>query len=329
MPPFSLAPRLSEWQSGKNGDDMTSACIDLGGTNARFGVVDADGINSVTRYRNADFPNFSELLKKALTVADTSIDRLCVAVAGPVSDGRVEMTNLGWVLDERALAAEFDLSRVVLMNDLQAQGYGLKTLTSDKLIPLIPGNDAPKAPKLIMGLGTGVNAIIVHQIAGKTFVPAAEAGHALLASAEPGLGAFLEEKEGSASIEAALCGRGVLHLSEFMAAKQKASAYATHSDLIAGFDAGEPVAQETLALYARAAGAALGDLALIHLPLGGIYLIGGVARGMKKALELPDFSQSFSRKGRFGEFMEQFSISIIDDDFLALRGCEAYLLEQG
>jgi glucokinase (EC 2.7.1.2) len=78
-------------------------------------------------------------------------------------------------------------------------------------------------------------------------------------------------------------------------------------------------------LFARLLGAEAGNLALIHLPFGGLYLCGGVARAFAAHLGPMGFAENFRDKGRFSAFMDDFPVCIVEDDYAALTGCAAYL----
>jgi glucokinase len=96
--------------------------------------------------------------------------------------------------------------------------------------------------------------------------------------------------------------------------------------IMAAMDVGtDPMAKETGRLFTRLLGAETGNLALIHLPFGGIYLVGGVARAFTAHLGPMGFAEAFRDKGRFAGFMEGFSVSILEDDYAPLTGCAVYL----
>ncbi len=78
-------------------------------------------------------------------------------------------------------------------------------------------------------------------------------------------------------------------------------------------------------VFVRILGTVAGNLSLIQLPFGGVYLIGGVARAMTPHLDRFGFDAAFRDKGRFAGFMGNFSVSVIEDDFAALIGCAGYL----
>ena len=140
---------------------------DIGGTNTRLALADGGTLrpDSIRRYHNADHATFEALLTQYLR--DTAVSRcagVCFAVAGPVRDGAVQMTNLGWELRQEALAAQTGCARVHFLNDLQAQGYALDVLDKGHQRPLLPGPAAPEAAtRLVVGIGTGFNAAPVHR----------------------------------------------------------------------------------------------------------------------------------------------------------------------
>ena len=86
-----------------------------------------------------------------------------------------------------------------------------------------------------------------------------------------------------------------------------------------------PRSVETARIYVRMLAAVAGDLVLATLPYGGVFLIGGVVRAMQPFLERFGFADAFCDKGRFSEFMTQFPVSVIEDDYAALTGCAVHL----
>ncbi len=135
---------------------------------------------------------------------------------------------------------------------------------------------------------------------------------------------------GFASCEDALAGRGVEHLYAFVTQEatgrpEKKSSGEVMAELAGG---GAP-AWAAAKLYSALLGSYLGNLALVHLPFGGIYLIGGMARAFSPWLADLGFAQAFHAKGRFETFLKAFSVTTIEDDFAALIGCAAYLANGG
>jgi glucokinase len=87
----------------------------------------------------------------------------------------------------------------------------------------------------------------------------------------------------------------------------------------------DPRATEAAALFARTLGTVCGNLSLIQLPFGGVYLVGGVARALAPYLSEFGFTEAFQDKGRFTSFMSNFSVSVVEDDYAALLGAAAHI----
>ena len=136
----------------------------------------------------------------------------------------------------------------------------------------------------------------------------------------------MEAQTGFASAEDILSGRGIELLHSWEGFGEPASA--TSDEIMNAAQAGDERALKTIEMFVGLFASALGDLALIHLPFGGIYLIGGMARAVTPYFEVYEFEAKFYSKGRFKDLMEEFSIHVVEDDFAALNGCLSFLEEQ-
>ncbi|WP_370226283.1 glucokinase [Pararhodobacter marinus] len=310
--PFTPAPQL---------------VADIGGTNTRVALAD-EGVlrqGSIRKYPNAGRGSLSEILTQYLTdTATGDCAGVCVAAAGPVRGGVARMTNLDWEVTAGDLARVGGTSRVSILNDLQAQGHALASLDRRHLRCLLPGQAAePGAAQLVVGAGTGFNAAPVHHLPGGTYVAPSECGHIHLprkGDQEAALARHLAEKHGIATIEEVLCGRGLVALHHWVTGQTLPG-----NALTAAIVAGEAEAQETGRLYARIMGRALASLAMVHLPFGGIFLIGSVARAMAPVLAPLGMAETFRDMGRFSDFMDAFPVSVVEDDYAALLGCAAHV----
>jgi glucokinase len=166
-------------------------------------------------------------------------------------------------------------------------------------------------------------------------VPPAEAGHSALpvgTEEEFRLAGAVARTHGFPSIEEVLSGRGIERVYAWLGDGEgdgEPAAASAAEILAAASDGRDPRAAAALRLFVRTLGAVAGDLALIYLPFGGIYLAGGVARRFAPWLAQMGFEGTFCAKGRFSDFMRQFPVSVIDDDYSALTGCAAHLVELG
>ncbi len=308
---------------------------DVGGTNTRVALADGAILrdDSVVRYRNENHPGLEDVLRTYLTAQGTpEIDGTAVAVAGPVRNGRGELTNLDWAIDEPMLARVTGADRSAVMNDLQAQGYALGKIADANQSLLVTAHGEPplaNAAKLVVGVGTGFNVSPVYETPGGRFVPPAEAGHAGLmvrTEEELRLSQFVASTHGFPEVENVLSGRGLERVYAWRREENGDPGEARAADIMAASTTGEDVAAtEAVGVFVRHLGTVCGDLALIHLPFGGVYLVGGVARAMVPHFEKFGFADAFHDKGRFAGFMQNFAVHAIDDDFAALTGLVSYL----
>ncbi len=316
-------------------DQRKYLVADIGGTNTRIALVRGTQLidASCAKYANANFRDLTALL--ARYYADFDIGKLsgaCIAVAGPVRNGSATMSNLSWSIDADLLAPELRTRNVVILNDLQAQGYGLALLSKGSCKAIVTGTATPAdATKLVVGMGTGFNAAVVLNGTLETFAPSSECGHVSLPvnSAEDyGLKQSINAKLGYCEIDDVLSGRGLEQIYGWHAAQKGSNSSVTALEIMNLVTEGkDPVATATARQFIQLAGSAIADLALTHLPFGGIYLAGGVSRAFGPFYKTYDFETVFRSNHRLTNLMSEFSVSIIEDDNAALLGCARYLEE--
>lgn len=316
-----------------------SVLADIGGTNTRVALVEGMALreDSIRRFANADYQSRGEDIAVILSdyLADTGadVDGVCVAAAGPVQDGVAQMTNLHWVIRPADLRAATGAAKVAILNDLQAQGHALGHIAPAHLVKVMEGPQ-PKGSMLVVGLGTGVNAAPVHGTGVARVVPPSECGHInlpLRGEEDLALMRFMEARlaaKGEAAhcgVEEVLSGRGLGNLFAFVADQAGSAVKASSAEVLAGLAREEPLAVQAAALYTRLLAQFLADQALIHLPYGGIYLIGGMARAMSGHFDRFGLGAHFREARRVDLLVKDFSISVVEDDYAALTGCAAYL----
>ncbi|MGP3696486.1 glucokinase [Rhodobacter sp. NSM] len=304
---------------------------DIGGTNTRVALAQGSRLMtaSTRRFRNAEYPALAPVLRDFLAAAGSpEIDGACVAAAGPVRDGVATLTNLAWTVDGTELQGATGAARVAVLNDLQAQGHALGHIDPANLRTLVPAPvERRSGPMLVIGVGTGFNAAPVHDMPGVRVVAASECGHAgmpVRTARDLRLAEFVQTVHGFAGVEDVLSGRGLERLYAFVAREAGLEDRKTAAEIMAAIAEPGP-AREAAALFARLLGAEAGNLALIHLPFGGIFLCGGVARAFSEHLGPMGFTENFRDKGRFSGFMDAFPVCIVEDDYAALTGCAAFL----
>lgn len=314
-----------------------SLVADIGGTNTRVALADGRQIvdGTIRRYRNSDFPGLESVLRRYVD-DEGGVDPIaaCVAVAGPVRDGRATMTNLDWTIDKDTLSRATKAETVAILNDLQAQGHALGHLDAANIRTILPGPDSsPNAAKLVVGVGTGFNAAPVFDLDQGRVVTPSESGHANLPirnEMELRLCQYVSTAHGFPAVEDVLSGRGLERVYAFLGQEADDPRECAAQDIMTACASGDdPRAVEAARLFSRILGTVCGNLSLIQLPFGGIYLVGGVSRAFAPHLTQFGFGDAFRDKGRFAGFMGNFAVHVIEDDYAALTGSAAHLVTLG
>ncbi|MFW2543507.1 ROK family protein [Primorskyibacter sp. 2E107] len=315
--------------------DPLAVVADIGGTNTRVAFARGTTVqmHTIKRYRNADQQGIEQILRDFLSGSDSRPEAVCVDMAGPVKNGVGQMTNLSWTIAADAIAETTGAHTVSVLNDMQAQGFAVAHLDAGSQRPVLPGRPAdPEATRLVVNVGTGLNVAPVYRLDGRTIVTPAEAGHIAMpvqTEEELRLKDWVAAKHGTPGIEDVLSGRGFERIYAFLCHEAGDESPALDaSAIMKAFENGDPRATHTAKLFVRFMGRYAGDQALIALPFGGVYLVGGVVRHFGPHLLRLGFAEAFADKGRFGPYMTQFPVHLVDDDYAALTGCASHLAER-
>lgn len=308
---------------------------DIGGTNTRVGLS-TDGqlrLDSIRRFRNADHTGLDHVLESYRSVQEVpDLAGICVDIAGPVRKGAGRLTNLDWALAEDLLRDWSGAPFAALINDLTAQGHGVVDAPASSLRQIVRGAEHPEGTsRLIVNVGTGFNAVAVHDSPGGVIVPSAEAGHGALpvqSDEDLRLCRMIEADHGFAAVEDVLSGRGLERCYRWVTSEDGAETRMPAHQILAELDANpNGPAARAVRVFVRILGKVTGDLALNHLPFGGIYLVGGVATALAPRLAELGFVEALQAKGRFSDLVSQFAVHAVEDDYAALRGAAHYLNE--
>ena len=299
---------------------------DVGGTNTRVALARGKRLvpDTVQRYKNVEFASLEDIIESYRETRPMEISGACLAVAGPISDGIGELTNVKWRVDAAEISRRLGVP-VSVVNDLQALGHAVHLLTPSDLSQVakgVPGG--AHGTGLVVNAGTGFNAVAVHDTVSGRIVRPSEAGHATMpvtCDEDVRLRTHLLSRSGFACIEDVLSGRGYETVKAWVTADRDDGC----DHLAKPFDAETSAAR----ILARILGTTTGDLALVHLPYAGIYLTGGIVTALASDLVRLGFLDAFLNKGRFGKLMKSFDVHVICDDLAALRGCASCYLEEG
>ena len=286
---------------------------DVGGTKVHLALYDfTNGNLQYTRdhkFPAKDYSGLEEIVKEFL--GGNEVTSACFGVPGPVRDGRLRLTNLPWTLDSREISHNLKIQHVFLINDLEANGYGVAELKTDQIYTLSEGDASQIGNRALIAAGTGLGEGILAWN-GKIHVPMpSEGGHTDYGPRnedEIDLLRFLKQKyQGRVSYERVVAGMGITNIYDFLRDVRGMEEPAWLRDRIASEDpnavitelalsAKSELCEKTLDMYVSAYGAEAGNLALKILSVGGLYLGGGIAPRILEKLKDGTFMRSFTDK---------------------------------
>jgi glucokinase len=315
---------------------------DVGGTKVHLALYDfIDG--RLKHLRDEKFPareyaGLEEIVKEFL--ASDKVTAACFGVPGPVRDGRLRLTNLPWTLDSRELAKDLGIAHVFLINDLEANGYGIAELQPDQIYTLSDGDASQIGNRALIAAGTGLGeGILIWN--GRMHMPfPSEGGHADFAPRnenEIDLLRFLKQKyNGRVSFERVVSGMGMTGIYEFLRdvrgveeptwlAEKLTDAEDPNSVITeVGLAARAEICEKTLDMFVSSYGAEAGNLALKVLSVGGLYVGGGIAPRILEKLKDGTFIKAFTDKGRLSQLLINMPVRVILESRAALLGAAAY-----
>lgn len=312
---------------------MIILAADIGGTQARLLLAEAQG-SQWQPVRQAVLPSqafasLEELLTQFLEPGEQP-HSACLALAGPIHQQQVQLTNLPWQVDAGELSRQLHIPRLQLLNDFAAQAHGLPLLPDTALCTLQQGT-SHHGTRALLGAGTGLGMALLAGSAEQPQVMASQGGHADFAPADEQqieLLQFLRRHYPRVSLELLLCGRGLSRLYAFFTAQAADHPELPDARQISQLaELGDAPAQQSLQLFARLLGSAAGNLALTSLAEGGVYLCGGIAPKILPYLQQPVVLQAFVDKPPMHELLTGIGLHVVLDELLGLRGAVQVALQ--
>lgn len=291
---------------------MTQALIaDMGGTNVRFALVEADGtIGPDLVLQCADFAGPDDAARAFLAARPGARPtRGAFAVASPVTGDVVEMTNSAWKFSVHHVQRQLGLADLRVVNDFTAAALSVPHLEPRHLLKLGGAEPVAGAAIAVLGPGTGLGVSgLVPDGQGDWIALATEGGHVTMAAtddAEAQVLAHLRRRFGHVSAERVLSGPGLLNLYEAVAAIQGQTASFSTAQAVSshGLDGSCPLCRQALSLFFAMLGTVAGNLALSLGARGGVYVAGGILPRMAQPFFASDFRRRFEAKGRFSAYL--------------------------
>jgi glucokinase len=324
---------------------------DIGGTNTRLAFFDASSgrlqLITVNVFPSRQHSGLDEIVAEFVaTNKNLHPEAACFGIAGPVRNGRVSASNLPWIVESKRLADGLKLKEATLINDLEANAWGIPALAGNDVVALnkIEGN--PVGNQAIIAAGTGLGEAGMYWDGKQHHIFASEGGHTDFAprnDLEIDLLRYLEGHFGHVSYERIVSGPGLVNVYHFLrdTGRGQEPAWLTeemaHADPGAAIskaaqEGGCPLSEQAVDLFVSIYGAEAGNLALKVMSLGGVYLGGGIAPKLLTKLSGPLFMEAFVGKGRMQSLLESIPVRVITNDKTALLGaarCAATRLAAG
>lgn len=318
---------------------------DIGGTKSNLATFRIVGRELVLvrsqRYSSASYAGLNAILREYLAADERPILAACFGLPGPVHHGRAKPTNLSWGVDAAEISAGFEIPHVSVLNDLEANAYGIPHLKPSDFA--VVQNGAPDASGncCVVSPGTGLGEAGMYWDGKRYHVWACEGGHADFAPRSPleiALLEFLMKQFGHVSAERVVSGMGIENIYKFLRETGRgnelpavAAAMKTEDPnrIISKFaDSGEcPMCVQTLEIFVGCLGAEASNMALKTMAVGGVYLGGGIPAKILPRIQSVGFLHAFNDKGRLSSILESTPVRVILNDQAALIGAGYYALE--
>jgi glucokinase len=305
---------------------------DIGGTNARFSILaDADAeATPFVSVKTADYATIDEAIRRVVLDASTLRPRSAIlAVAGPIDGDEIDLTNCDWVVRPTLMISDLGFDDVLVVNDFEAQALAASELGADHRETLGAPSEPQTASRVVLGPGTGLGVAGLVHGRGMWFPVPGEGGHIDVGPrSERDFAIFphLNRIEGRVSAEEILSGRGVVNIYQAICKADGIEADMTDpADVTAaGLDGSNPQAVETLSLFATYLGRVAGDLALIFMARGGVYLGGGISQKILAALKNPEFRAAFEDKAPHNALLAAIPTFVVTHPQAALAGLASF-----
>lgn len=317
---------------------------DIGGTHARLAFFNVDNdrfrLLAASVYPSREHASLDEIVVKFMQASGLKPDLACFGVPGPVRNGRVETSNLPWIIESKRLSDELNVPSAGLINDLEAEAWGIQALEADDVVSLNQAKGFLAGNQAVIAAGTGLGQAGLYWDGVQHRVFACEGGHSDFAprdELEIELLRYLQTRYGHVSYERVVSGPGLLNIYRFLrdtkrgAEPPRLTDNMLHEDPAAvicreGIASTCPLCEQSVDIFVSIFAAEAGNLALKLLATGGIFLGGGIAPKMLPKLAGPLFMHAFVNKGRMQTLLESIPVKVIVNERAALLGAARYAM---
>ncbi|MBS1609455.1 MAG: glucokinase [Bacteroidetes bacterium] len=312
---------------------------DLGGTKINIALfkpaVNAFEILKQQSFHSKDYTSLSAVIKEF--AGENIPATICFAVAGPVRDGKVKLTNLSWQLDSTELSKELG-KKIVFINDLEANAYGLAALKKEELFNLSEGEPAERGNMAILAPGTGLGEAGLYWDGNNYFPFATEGGHCALASRSSfdfELYTWLSKQHGYVCYEHILSGPGIHSIFRFLSEEKKTPVPTWLADELKIEDPSAAISENAINgksklcirvmdIFFQYLATEASNLVLKYKATGGLFISGGIPPKNLALLNKEKWRQQFFESDRMETLLQQTPVNIILNEKTPLFGAAYY-----
>lgn len=300
---------------------------DIGATNARFALQDAQGrLTSMRSMPGAEFPGPYQAMQAYLAGTSARVRAACLGVAAPVRGTTVRMTNRDWEFDSEALRRRMGLERLLVVNDFVALAHALPLLGPSDLLAVGGGRQDRAAPRAVLGPGTGLGAAALVPAGNATWLAlAGEGGHVSFSpTTEPEIELWrhVRMRHEHVSAERLVCGRGLERIVEWLELSRDVPPrrLPAHRITELALHDADALCKEAVDMFCAILGTLAGNLALTIGARGGVYIGGGIVPRLGEFFVRSGFRRRFESKGRMGALLADIPVYVIRDPWAGLVG---------
>jgi len=315
---------------------MINLIADIGGTNIRIAQAETTNhTKDIETYRCSDFSNLADVLATYINNKrlQHSTINACLAIACPVDDDIISMTNLPWQFSQVELKKNLGLNKLTFINDYTAIAMAIPFLNDNQKVKVGGGEVTEHKPISVCGPGTGLGVASLMSINGKLCCISGEGGHidyAPVGKQEIEVLNYLNTIKQRVSYEQLLSGYGIEQIYKalnFIEKNELKSPLKVQEICAKALKNSCPICYQTLLIFCEVLGSFAGNLALILNSQGGCYIAGGIVPRFIDFLKLSKFRERFETKGRLSHLTQKIPTYIITETQPGLLGAAAYSLQ--
>jgi len=315
---------------------VVNVVADIGGTNIRLAIINSEQqLTAIECYQCREFDSLAAVLAHyfALQKLSNKTINACLAIACPVEEDQVVMTNMSWSFSKKALKAKLGLNNLWLINDYTAIVHAIPKLSTTQKVQIGGGQAIVDKPIAVCGPGTGLGVANIVNVDNKWICLSGEGGHADFAPVNEDqvkILQFLFTKYHHVSYEQLLSGLGLEQIFQALISikglmlKPLSAVEISHNAVNNRCD----ISVLALQHFCKILGSFAGNLALTGGCFGGVYIAGGIVPRFIEFFQQSGFRKCFEQKGRFSNYNQNIPTFVITESQPGMLGASAYLDQQ-